>query len=324
MQQNRAIFFGIIAVAIILLVGIALAALYIPAIGPQPTSIQVVVAPTIKPWVDQAALTFNDSQTSAQVEISVANELIPADRFRSTDPPAAWLAEADFVVEVVRNQGVELDETRPVASTDLAWGGYHDKLAQFEADYGPLSWQSLNAKATNPADTLKLIIDAPQNSAAGIAALASATAAHLDTTSISGDEVSAANQWLLDTLSDRKAQTPPTPAQSLASVQGRTLGDIGLLTMAAWRSAGLDQRDDFTLLPVEPNAALDYPFVIWSGATPEQQQAAAAFRDFLLSDAQQNALVDVGLEPAGVAVGSVQLDGVGTQRLLDWVNRALR
>jgi len=305
-----------------------LAVLFIPAVGPQPTSVQIVVAPSVKDWVDQAAQDFNNSSDSARVEIILASELVPADRFRGGNPDAipvaAWLAEASFVVDLGRERGIETADVRSVASTDLTWGAYSDKLAQFEADYGPLSWQSLNTKATNPDDTLKVIIAAPQNWAEGIAALASAAAAHLDTTSVSGDEVSAANDWLIDTLSDRRAQTPPTPAQSLASVQGRTLGDVGLLSLAAWRSAGLDQKADFTLLPVEPNVALDYPFAIWAGATPDQQKAAAAFRDFLLSGPQQSTLAESGLEPAGLATGTVQVDGVGTQRLLDWVTRALR
>ncbi len=328
MRQNKVLFFAIIGLAILVVGAMVLAVFFIPTIGPQPTSVQIVVAPSAKAWVDQAAQDFNSRSDAARVEIVTASELVPVDRFRGDNPDgtpvAAWLAEAEFVVDLGREQGIETADVRSVASTNLAWGAYRDKLDQFEESYGPLSWQSLNAKATNPADTLKVVIAAPQNSAEGLAALASATAAHLDTTSISGSEVSQANDWLIDTLGERKAQMPPTPAQSLASVQGRTLGDVGLLTTASWRTAGLDQQADFTLLPVEPNVALDYPFVIWAGATSEAQEAAAAFRDFLLSDPQQNALAASGLEPAGLATGRVQVDGVGTQRLLDWVTRALR
>jgi hypothetical protein len=226
---------------------------------------------------------------------------------------------------MARNDGLQFDDPQSIASTTLAWGGYQDKLAQFKQNYGDLTWQNLHAKATGP-DGLKLVIASPQNSAEGIAALASATAGYLDTQTLSSGDIDAADAWLTETLGERNANTPPTPAESFASAQGRTLGDAGLLSLAAWRKAKLDQSADFLVSPAEPNVTLDYPFAIWRGAqaNPEAQEAARSFRNFLLEKAQQNRLADFFFEPATTGPNGVQLDSATAARLQSWADRLLR
>ena len=327
-MQNRSLFFIIIGIALAAAIGMILARAFMPTIGQSQVSIQVVVAPSLRPWVEQAALAFNQANRGTQVEIITANSLIPTADFRTSTPqtilPAAWLAEASFIVEMARNDGLQFGNAQSVASSTLAWGAYNDKFAQFNQGAAGISWETLNEKATQ--DRLKVVIAAPKNTAEGIASLISATAAHGATQSISGSDASAANQWLTDTLGDGNAVTPPTPAITFASVQGRTIGDLGILSMASWRGAKLDQRSDFTLSPVEPKVTLDYPFAIWTGSqlSAESQQAAAAFRDFLRSDSQQRALANFYFEPASSTNNGVQADGSAAQRLLDWSNRELR
>lgn len=331
MRSNRTLFFGIIGLAVILVTGMIIASFLLPTTNLQQTTIQVVVAPALKPWVEQAAQAFNQSERNVQVQILTANQLIPTGSFQigatQTPLPAAWLAEASFVVDLARNEGLPFEDARSVAGTTLAWGGYADKLTDFEAAYGPLSWEAINAKATDPDELLKLVIAAPHNSAEGLAALISATAAQQGQNTLTGSEVGAANTWLTQTLGNHQAQTTvATPAQTFASVQGRTIGDLGLLSLASWRSAGLDQRADFTLKPVQPPVALDYPFALFAAPniTPEQRQAALTFREFLLSPEQQQSLAAFFFEPAGSAGGAVQVDADAVQRLLDWANRDLR
>ena len=95
--------------------------------------------------------------------------------------------------------------------------------------------------------------------------------------------------------------------------------------MASWREAKLDENANFTLLPAEPEVILDIPFAIWAGSqsTPEKQEAAAEFRDFLLSQNQQTVLSDYGLDPAVDQTG-VQADGETADRLQSWAARVLR
>jgi hypothetical protein len=201
-------------------------------------------------------------------------------------------------------------------------------LSKFKQTYGSLNWENLHAKAVSPGDFLKLVIASPHDTAEGIAALISATAANLKTEKIDANSVSTANTWLTETLGNRSAQTPPTPAEAFASVQGRTLGDVGILSMTSWKNAGLQGRSDFTLTPVEPNVTLDYPFVILTGpqVRPEAQAAANNFRQFLLSPEQQAKLADFFLDPASAPPGPVQVqaDASAVERLLSWADRVLR
>jgi hypothetical protein len=238
------------------------------------------------------------------------------------------LPEATFVAALAKEQGVQFDDAQSVASASLAWGGYKDKLAQFNQTYGDLTWENLRRKAVAPGDFLKLVIASPQDSGEGLAALLSATAASGQSGTISGNSVSAANDWLTETLGDGNAQTPPRPAEAFASVQGRTLGDVGLLSMASWQRAGLQNKADFMLTPAEPKVTLDYPLVILTGpqVPPEAQETARKFRQFLLDPAQQGKLANSFFDPAtsAPAQNSIQADAAGVDRLLGWTERVLQ
>lgn len=332
MQQNKTVFFSIVGAAILIVFGLFIIrflladSLNLPT-GPREVEIEVVVAPAIKPWVDRAARDYNQAHPNSPVTVVAANGLIPSAQFQTTNPatlpPAAWLAEASFVIDLAGNNGLQFEDAQPMASTSLAWGIYNSKLDQFHQDYGELTWQNLHTKGTNTDDVLKLVIAAPQNSAEGIAALISATAGHLGTQTLSGNDISAADSWLIETFGNRNTLIPATPAGDFAT-KGVSAGDVGILTMASWRNSRLDTRTDFTITPSQPNVNLDYPFAIWSGSQPEVKAAARAFRDFLLESNQQNALAEFFYDPAGTGQGGVQVDGLAVQRLLDWTNRGLR
>lgn len=333
MQPNRIAFFGIIGLAILIVVGMIVGTFFlfgsVGEVSPLQTEvdIEVVAASTIYPWVEQAAQQFNQANPKTQVTVIEATDLVPESKFRTAAaqmPPAAWVAEAGFVVDLAKTKGLTFEDGPSVAATSLVWGAYTDKLEQFTQSYGDLSWDSLHTKATSPSG-LKLVIGSPQNTAEGIAALMSATAFTVNVETISSSDVSSANNWLTDTFGDRNAYAPPTPAESFASVQGRTLGDVGLLSMASWRSAKLDQNPNFTLLSAEPVVTFDFPLAVWTGsrATPETQAAARAFRDFLLESSQQSRLAEYGLEPAAGQSG-VQANGATIDRLQAWAARVLR
>jgi hypothetical protein len=118
----------------------------------------------------------------------------------------------------------------------------------------------------------------------------------------------------------------PRPAEAFATSQGRSIGDAGILSMASWRGVGLADKADFTVSPAQPQVNLDYPLVTWadSQVTPAQQQVAAAFGDFLLSEAQQNSLTTFFLERASAAPAGVQADGAAVLALQRWAERELR
>lgn len=332
MQQNKALFFGIIGVAVFIVIALVAARFFLADQIELPTftekvSIRVVAAPAIKPWAEQAAQAFNQDNSKAHVEIVEAEGLIPTAQFRTggqNPAPAAWLAEATFVVEMAADSGLQFNNLRPVAGTSLAWGAFSDKQEAFSQKYGPIGWTSVHSKATATGDFLTIVIASPQNSAEGLAALISAAAASLNKQSLSAGDVGQADAWLTETFRENvRLPIPPKPAEAFATTQGRSIGDAGILALASWRSAGLDKKADFVLTPAQPNINLDYPLAIFSQATPEAQQAAAAFGDFLLAESQQNSLSAFYLDRAGTTPAGLQTDGQAALRLLDWARREL-
>ncbi len=322
MQANKTLFFAIIGGAVLAVALMFAAVAWLRSSGteltppPQKIDIEVVAAPGLKDWVNQAANDFNASQTNITARVSEATELVPSSKFQTA---AAWIPEATFVAA---SAGRNFAGGDSVASTGLAWGAYSDKLAAFQQAYGELNWNNLHAKATS-AEGLKLIIDSPRTSGAGLAALASAAAAQQNANQLTEANVGAATTWLTETLGNNNAQARAEAAATLASVQGRSIADVGLLPLAAWRRVKLDQSDQFTVLPAQPAVSLDYPFVIVTNNT-EAQSAAAAFKDFLLKPEQQAKLAGWGFDAAGAVSGGVQLDEAAAQRLRSWADVTLR
>lgn len=336
MRQNKTLFFAIIGLAILALIGMFIGAYFFLgdtldlSVGQPEIKIQVVVAPSLKPWVDQAAQKYNQQNGRSQVEIAAADGLIPETQFSSNpqvSSPAAWLAEATFVVDMARNDGLQFENSGSVASTELAWGAFNNRQEQFNQEYEGLNWAAIHHSAIEPDSSLKMVIASPANSAEGLAALMSATAAQANTQTLSSSDARNAETWLTETLKEsaRGSLTlGPKPAEAFAT-RGASIGDAGMLTSASWQSAGLQNRPDFTITPAQFNITLDYPFAIWTGSqsTPEGRQVAADFRDFLLSEAQQNALANFFFEPAGRSSPGVQTDGATALTLLRWAEREL-
>ncbi len=328
MQQSRVLFFVIIGLAVLAVAGMV-AAVFLFSGGPslsaprETVEIEIVTAPALTAWARTAAAQFNRDNPATTVTITEAGELLPGSKFQSGSGgaiPAGWLAEAAFVVAMAQQEGYSFSDPVSVASTPLLWGGFDDKLAALPA----VDWAGVHQQALGP-QGVKVVIAAPRNSAEGLAALLSGVAAQTNTAVLTEAEVGQADGWLTETLGDRNASTPPRPAEAFATAQGRTVGDLGLLSEASWRQVGLDSKAGFSLLPVQPATALDYPLAVYSGSqavTPAQAEAVAAFRAFLLEPAQQQALAQHGLQPAGS--GGVSADGRAARRLLAWSEREIR
>jgi len=93
MQQNKSLFFGIIALAVVIVIGMGAAvyffadSLNLPT-GQQQISIEVMVPLALEPWVNQAALDFNRQNRATQVTVNTVDGLLPEDRFPPADPQA--------------------------------------------------------------------------------------------------------------------------------------------------------------------------------------------------------------------------------------------
>jgi hypothetical protein len=337
MNSNKPLFFGIVGLALMIVLGMVLVRVYLasqtefllvpPTPGPQEISITIVVAPELEKWAKEAAQSFSQANPQTQVVITKSSDLIPAAKFQAANPPAAWLAPASFVVAIAGEEGLAFDPDRPaVASTALAWGTFKLKQDEFDKQ-GGLSWDALHQRATEPNSTLKVVIASPHTSAEGLAALISAAAANRGQQTLSEADASQANPWLTETLAESARGgllLGPEPASAFAT-RGGSVGDVGLLSRAAWRKAGLHNRADFILTDPQFNVTLDYPFALWAGSPPAEREAALAFRQFLLEPAQQTKLATYFFEPAGqVAPNSVQADGRAALNLQRWAERELR
>ncbi len=338
MQPNKTLFFAIIGLALALVAAMFVAKtlfadqISLPS-GQEKIVIKIVVAPAIKPWVDQSAQTFNGRNPDTQVEIVAADNLIPTTQFRpgaapQIAQPAAWLAEAGFVIGMAGESDLRFTEPQSVASTPLTWGAFKDKQDVLVQTYGPLGWDSLHAKATaTNGDFLKLVIASPQNSAEGLAVFISATAAHLNKQNLSASDVNGAEGWLNEMFI--KQDTPnvdivPKPAEAFAATTGRSIGDVGLLSRLSWQSVpALQNKPDFVLTEAQPKVILDFPLAIWAEASPQAQAAAKAFRTFLLEETQQQTLAQSALERAAAGPG-VTADGAAAVALQRWAERVLR
>jgi ABC-type molybdate transport system substrate-binding protein len=326
-MQNKLPFFVIIGLAVLIVAGMGLVYLVWPKsatplapLQPEPVAVKIIVAPGLKPWADEAAQRFNAAHPATQISLEAAAQLSPTSQFQplaGQTAPAAWLAEANFVVDMAARDGYRFDDRQAVASSVLAWGGYSDKIEQFRQDFGELTWDNIHAKAAGR-DGFRLVIASPKNSAEGVAALASADAAHLAKESLTAADIGRADAWLTETLGNRNAQPIAKPAETLASVQGRSIAEAGLLTKASWQSAGLPQKTGFVILPLTPPISLDYPLAIRNGASPQEQKAVQSFREFLLQPEQQQALAAFGLSPAAASAAGIKLDGEAASRLISW------
>jgi ABC-type molybdate transport system substrate-binding protein len=323
MQSSKTLFFVIIGLAVL-----AVAAMFafvfffrdevttLSTPLQQAVEFEVLAAPDIEPWLNDAADKFSADNPNITIRVIETTDLIPTARLQTA---AVWVPAAGFVAAAA---GRDTGGAPSLAGSGMAWGLYNDKLETLRQSYGEPGWDTLHAKATSP-DGLKLVIDSPQNTGSGLAALASAAAFSQQTSRLASADVGAANNWLTETLGNNNARALPKAAETLASVQGRSIADLGLLSGAAWRQAKLDQSAQFTLLPVEPPVTLDYPFIIIS-TDDNTRQAAGTFRDYLLQPQQQDALAAYGLEQAGAVTNGVQLESDAAQRLLSWADRTLR
>jgi hypothetical protein len=326
MQPNKALFFVIVGLSLMAVVAMFFVRLMIPGVSPETVSIQIVVAPAIRPWVEAAAGAFNAQNPNRQVRIIEADRLIPEAQLNSPQPdrPVAWLADSSFIVAWAQVEGLALAEARSVASTPLAWGTFKSKEAEFS---GGLTWEAIHERAIAPNSALKIVIASPRSSAEGLAVLISATAAQARAQSLTASEVNNARSWLNETFkeSTRNSLTLSTPAEDFVT-RGLSIGDAGMLSMRSWRKAGVPNRADFSLMPPQSSVVLDYPLVIQAGfEATNAEQTALAFRDFLLSPSQQNTLTQFFFDPALTTPATgVQADGQAVQSLSRWAELELK
>src|SRR3990172_8108531 len=267
----------------------------LPGVDPSRLDVQLFVAPQAFDWVSEAAERFNAEGRrfnrrpivihvverdglSLRAQVSSAS-LNPA--------PTAWIAEGAFTLDLVnlaaRQSGISNAFTAEgsVAQSVMMWGGFADRIAALDSNFGGLTWKALHeaAMARRGWSSLggqpewgffKLVLADPSKSSEALAALLAAAAEYHGKTSLTAADVNDARfqQWaqeLVDAVPNF-ANLGSEPGKALA-VRGASAGDAGQLLEADWLSAaegmGNWQTPAFRYAPTA--VIFDFPFAVWSG-----------------------------------------------------------
>jgi hypothetical protein len=238
MNRTRWIFFGVIALAIVI-VAISLIARSAstspigPAAPSGPTEVRIVVALPIEPWINAAANQFNaeDHQlTNSQIHITLVpmDGLTALSRYDSDafDPkPTAWIPDSRYLVELANaaykdrlGRDVFLTDgeyrAKPIALSLFAWGIYGSRARVLESKFSDINWKTLHDAAIaaggwpdlggEPAwGFFKLVVPNPRKNVGGLAAMVAAAGEYYNRSDISVADVTQPEfqKWLKELMS---------------------------------------------------------------------------------------------------------------------------
>jgi hypothetical protein len=267
----------------------------LPGVDTSLLDVQVFVAPQAFDWASEAAERFNAEGhrlNRRPIVIRVVERdglsLYAQVNSASLNPvPAAWIAEGAFTLDLVnlaaRQSGLSDAFTAEgsVAQSVMMWGGFADRIAALDSNFGGLTWKALHeaAIARDGWSSLggqpewgffKLVLADPSKSSEALAALLAAAAEYHGKTDLTAADVNDARfqQWAHDLVDavPNFANLGSEPGRALA-VRGASAGDAGQLLEADWLSAvegmGNWQTPAFRYAPTA--VTFDFPFSVWSG-----------------------------------------------------------
>lgn len=238
MNRTRWIFFGVIALAIVI-VAISLIARsagsnpIAPAATSGPTEVRIVVALPIEPWINAAANQFNaeDHQlNNSKIHITLVpmDGLTALSRYDSDafDPkPTAWIPDSRYLVELANaaykdrlGRDVFLTDgeyrAKPIALSLFAWGIYGSRARVLESKFSDINWKTLHDAAIaaggwpeiggEPAwGFFKLVVPNPRKNVGGLAAMVAAAGEYYNRSDISVADVTQPEfqKWLKELMS---------------------------------------------------------------------------------------------------------------------------
>lgn len=289
----------------------------------------------------------------AALEAGVLPENRPLEEFESLNSfPAAWIAESSYLVDFANASNRDLFgqdrflsdgqyRLRPLARTLLVWGLFRSRGAPLLENLGPLSWPTVHKAAVAPTGwkelggdpawgNFKLTVSASGRGVAGPAAVLTAAGEFFDRTEITVEDLSDPEfgSWLVELM---WAATSPggggTSAAESVALFGYTAGDGGqfLESDILQNVEGILSRWGEPMVLHYPKVTtwFDFPYAIWVGPETSalQKNAALAFQQFLLSEAQQRRAVALGLRPAD---SSLQVDAVPGSPFERWQRLGVR
>jgi len=235
MNRTRIIFFVIIGLAIVIVLGGVVLNLVTnqqeplqPEVSDEVLEIHIVSALPVAEWVQEAAHQFNAEGHTLEgrpihVTVTPMDGLTAKGRYEreEMDPlPTAWIPDSRYLVELVNaaykerlGRDVFLTDgeyrARPLAISLLTWGIYDSRAKVLEDQYGELSWQAIHDAAIAPGGWgelggqnewgyFKLAISNPRKNISGLAAMVAAAGEYFGKTNITVEDVTdpAFQAWL--------------------------------------------------------------------------------------------------------------------------------
>jgi Ca-activated chloride channel family protein len=269
MKRTRIIFFVIIGLAVIIVVGGLIwsqlnkddPGIITTEESDAPLEVQVISALPVADWVQEAAHQFNAEGHTLegrpiQVTVTPMDGLTAKGRYErgEMDPlPTAWIPDSRYLVELVNaaykerlGRDVFLTDgeyrARPLVISLLAWGIYDSRAQVLEGEYGDISWQAIHDAALAPGGWgelggqndwgfFKLAISNPRKNISGLAAMVAAAGEYFGETNIGVDEVTdpGFQAWLGEIMSSMSDLSGGTYTVNDLALFGYTTGDAGQL-----------------------------------------------------------------------------------------------
>ena len=232
MSKTRLVFFAIVAVALVIVVGsIAAERLGIssPLVEPpEQLEVRIVCALPVEPFIQDAAKRFNEEGheiegRAIRVAVTPMDGLTAMGRWEREEMsplPTVWIPDSRYLVELVnatykekRGRDVFLSggeyRTRPIAISLFSWGIYSSRAEVLERKFGEINWRVIHdaaiAKGGWPelggeADWgyFKLLVPNPNKNVGGFLAMVAAAGEYHGKTRITVADVTDPEfqQWL--------------------------------------------------------------------------------------------------------------------------------
>lgn len=242
--------------------------------------------------------------------------------------PTAWIADGHFLLDIANasfrerlGQDRFLSDgqyrIRPLAKTLLVWGLFRSRGVPLLENLGPISWSTVHKAVVAPTGwkelggdpswgNFKLAGPVSLSSASGSAAIIAAAGEYFGKTEVTVEDVSDPRfgVWLTELMEAATdiSDGGKSTAEG-AAIFGYTAGDGGQFVESELlqNMEGIQARWQEPIILHYPEATtwFDFPFAIWVGPETSalQKNAALAFQEFLLSEAQQLKALEFGLRP---------------------------
>lgn len=268
MNRTRIIFFVIIGLAILIIVGGLIWSQVANQPGPiepvasdETLEVQILCALPVADWVQEAARQFNAEKPTLEghpirVTVTPMDGLTAKGRYERDEfspLPTAWIPDSRYLVELVNaaykerlGRDVFLTDgeyrARPLGISLLAWGVYESRADVLEAQYGEISWHTIHDAAIAPGGWselggqpdwgyFKLAISNPRKNVSGLAAMVAAAGEYYEKTNISVEDVANPEfqTWLGQIMSSMSDLSGGTYTVADLALFGYTTGDAGQL-----------------------------------------------------------------------------------------------